>query len=198
MLERLWIVFAKESVANLRDRRSLTMALAYPFIGSVLVGALIAYLEAKGARVIEAPLNPAYAVRTGQFDTALIIPPNYAARFGGGREAAVHLVVDGSRLSAVVAMSWALAALGDYNAEVSHAWLDALGLDAAVAVPLKIDKLNVAVGRNLTGFFLNMMPPFLIFTIFIGGVFPPSIPPRASASGARPSPCWPTRWRIGS
>ena len=124
MLERRWIVFAKESVDNLRDRRSLAMALAYPFIGPVLVGALvafvgmtlialptttyplpvqgadnapalIAYLEAKGARVIEAPLNPAYAVRTGQFDTARIIPPDSGARFHGGRQAAVHLVVDG-------------------------------------------------------------------------------------------------------
>ena len=90
MLERLWIVFAKESVANLRDRRSLTMALAYPFIGPVLVGPLVAFLEARGARVVAAPLNPAYAVRTGQFDTALIIPPDYQSRFNGGRQAAVQ------------------------------------------------------------------------------------------------------------
>jgi sodium transport system permease protein len=200
MFERLWIVFAKEAIDNFRDRRSLAMALAYPFIGPVLVGALVAfvgmtitalpttsytlpiqgaengpalvaYLEAKGANVVPAPVNPAYAVRTGQYDTALIIPPDYESRFEGGRQAAVHLVVDGSRLSAVVAMSWTLAALGDYNAEVSDIRLKALGLDAAVAVPLKIKQLNVAVGRNLTGFFLNMMPPFLIFTIFIGGVY---------------------------
>jgi sodium transport system permease protein len=200
MFERLWIVFAKEAVDNFRDRRSLAMALAYPFVGPVLVGALVAFvdmtitalpttsytlpiqgaenapalvafLEARGARVVAAPLNPAYAVRTGQFDTALIIPPDYQSRLNGGRQAAVHLVVDGSRLSAVVAMSWTLAALGDYNAKVSDARLKALDLDAAVAVPLKIKQLNVAVGRNLTGFFLNMMPPFLIFTIFIGGVY---------------------------
>ena len=44
MLERLWIVFAKTSVDNLRDRRSLTMALAYPVIGPVLVGALLTFV----------------------------------------------------------------------------------------------------------------------------------------------------------
>ena len=42
MFERLWIVFAKEAIDNFRDRRSLAMALAYPFIGPVLVGAPMA------------------------------------------------------------------------------------------------------------------------------------------------------------
>lgn len=147
------------------------MGLAYPFIGPVLVGALVTYLEAKGANVVPAPVNPACAVRTGQFDTALIIPPYYESRFESGRQAAVHLVVDSLRLSAVLAMSWTLAALGDYSAEVSNIRLKALGLDAAVAVPLRIKQLNVTVGRNLTGFFLNMRPPFQIFIIFMGGVY---------------------------
>jgi len=44
MFERLWIVFAKEAIDNFRDRRSLAMALAYPFIGPVLVGALVAFV----------------------------------------------------------------------------------------------------------------------------------------------------------
>ena len=200
VFERLWIVFAKEAIDNLRDRRSLTMALAYPFIGPVLVGALIAFvgnvivalpsttftlpvqgaefapaliahLEANGARVIEAPEDPAFAVRIGKYDTALIIPDGYGERFAREEQVAVHLVVDGSRLSAVVAMSWALDALGKYNAMIGAARLTAHGLDPTVAKPLRIEHVNVAVGRNLTGFFLNMMPPFLIFTIFIGGVY---------------------------
>ena len=54
---------------------------------------------------------------------------------------------------------------------ISDARLTAHGLDPTVAEPIAIEKINVAVGRNLTGFFLNMMPPFLIFTIFIGGVY---------------------------
>ena len=200
MFERLWIVFAKEAIDNLRDRRSLTMALAYPFIGPVLVGALIAfvgnvimalptttftlpvqgaenapalvaYLEANGARVVEAPDDPAFAVRIGKFDTALIIPDGYTERFAREQQVEVRLVVDGSRLSAVVAMSWALEVLGKYNTMVSDARLIAHGLDPTIAEPLRIEHVNVAVGRNLTGFFLNMMPPFLIFTIFIGGVY---------------------------
>ncbi len=200
MLERLWIVFCKEAIDNLRDRRSVSLALLYPFIGPVLVGALIAFvgeiitslptttftlpvqgadnapklvafLEQKGARVVTAPEDPVLAVRVGAYDTALIIPDDYGERFAREQQATVHLVVDGSKLSAVVAMSWALEALKDYNRRIGAARLSARGLDPELSEPLAVEPINVAVGRNLTGFFLNMMPPFLIFTIFIGGVY---------------------------
>ena len=200
MFGRIWIVFAKEMIDNMRDRRSVSLAMIYPFIGPVLVGALIAfvgdtiaalpdtsftlpiqgaenapaliaYLEENDVEVTLAPDNPTYAVRIGRIDTALIIPEGYGESFDAEHQATVNLVVDGSRLSAVVAMSRALYVIGEYNGEVSAGRLDARGLDLAMAVPVEIKQINVALGRNLTGFFLNMVPPFLIFTIFIGGVY---------------------------
>lgn len=200
MFGRLWTVFLKEVIDNMRDRRSVSMALMYPFIGPVLVGALIvfvgntiatlpdtvftlpiqgaenapgliAYLEENNVVVTLAPDDPAHAVRIGKIDTALIIPDAYRENFATETQATVNLVVDGSRLSAVVAMSRALYVLGEYGAGVSIRRLTARGLDEAMSVPVKIKQINVALGRNLTGFFLNMVPPFLIFTIFIGGVY---------------------------
>lgn len=200
MFGRLWTVFLKEVIDNMRDRRSVSMALMYPFIGPVLVGALIvfvgntiatlpdtvftlpiqgaenapgliAYLEENNVVVTLAPDDPAHAVRIGKIDTALIIPDAYQENFATETQATVNLVVDGSRLSAVVAMSRALYVLGEYGAGVSIRRLTARGLDEAMSVPVKIKQINVALGRNLTGFFLNMVPPFLIFTIFIGGVY---------------------------
>ena len=44
MFGRIWIVFAKEMIDNMRDRRSVSLAMIYPFIGPVLVGALIAFV----------------------------------------------------------------------------------------------------------------------------------------------------------
>ena len=41
MFERIWVVFAKEVIDNLRDRRSVLLALFYPFFGPVLVGTMI-------------------------------------------------------------------------------------------------------------------------------------------------------------
>ena len=200
MFDRLWTVFLKEVIDNMRDRRSVSMALMYPFIGPVLVGALIAYvgntiaalpdtvftlpiqgaenapgliayLEENDVIVSEAPDDPAHAVRIGKIDTALIIPDAYRDNFETETQATVNLVVDGSRLSAVIAMSRALYALGEYGADVSTRRLTARGLDEAMSVPVEVKQINVALGRNLTGFFLNMVPPFLIFTIFIGGVY---------------------------
>ena len=200
MFERIWIVFAKEVIDNMRDRRSVSLALLYPFIGPLLLGALIAfvgdtiaalptttftlpiqgaarapalvaYLEENGVVVTAAPEDPEQAVRIGRIDTALIIPDGFAKSFAAERRATVNLVVDGSRLSAVVAMSRALYALGNYSADVGAGRLTARGLDLSIAEPVEIKQTNVALRRNLTGFFLNMVPPFLIFTIFIGGVY---------------------------
>jgi len=137
MFARIWVVFAKEVIDNMRDRRSVSMAMIYPFIGPVLMGALIAfvgdtitalpesnftlpiqgasrapalvaYLEEHNVVVVAAPYDPQTAVQIGHIDTALIITENYTDSFGAERQATVNLVVDGSRLSAVVAMSWAL------------------------------------------------------------------------------------------
>jgi sodium transport system permease protein len=200
MFARIWVVFAKEVIDIMRDRRSVSMAMIYPFIGPVLMGALIAfvgdtitalpesnitlpiqgasrapalvaYLEEHNVVVVAAPDDPQTAVQIGHIDTALIITENYTDSFGAERQATVNLVVDGSRLSAVVAMSRALYVLGQYSAGVSAERLTARGLDLSIANPVEIKQINVALGRNLTGFFLNMVPPFLIFTIFIGGVY---------------------------
>ncbi len=200
MFERIRIVFFKETIDNLRDRRSVTMALFYPFVGPVLIGALIAfvgqaitelpktelilpvrgaeaapqlvrYLEDNGVRVVPAPEDPTMALRSGEHEAALIIPGDFAERFAAERTVTVQLATDGSRLSAVLVMSRALTLLQTYSAEVATARLEAHGIDPAVAEPVRIQNVNVAVGRSLTGFFLNMMPPFMIFTIFIGGVY---------------------------
>ena len=40
----IWIVFHKESLDNLRDRRSFFMALLYPFIGALLLGLLLGFV----------------------------------------------------------------------------------------------------------------------------------------------------------
>ena len=200
MIERILVVFGKEVIDNLRDRRSVLLALLYPFIGPVMIGLLvvfvgamitalpkatftlpvegaqhaprlIAFLENHRTLVVPAPEDPAYAVRTGQHDTALIIPEGYGKRIAGEGTASVQLVVDGSRLAGVVAMSRTHGLLRDYNKSIGAERLRARGLDPGITNPLVVKYINVSVGRNLTGFFLNMMPPFIIFTIFVGGVY---------------------------
>ncbi len=200
MLDKIGIVFVKEVIDNLRDWRSVFLALLYPFMGPLLIGILvvtvgevitalpttsfnvpvqgarnapelIAYLEQHATVIEPATPDPLLGVRPGQHDTILVIPDDYASRFADERPAAVQLVVDGSRLTGALALSRVLALLKTYNKQVDAARLRSRGLEPTVGDPVTIEYLNVAAGRNITGFFLNMMPPFIIFTIFLGGVY---------------------------
>jgi len=199
-LRLIAVVFAKEVIDNLRDRRSVLLALFYPFFGPVLVGTmivlvgqaitnlpttvftlpvvgaarapeLIAFLKDNEARVIAAPDDPETAVRSGARDVVLVIPDGYAQKLDSEASATVRVIVDGSRLSATLAMSRTLTLLREYAHVVATRRLEAYGVDPRAAEPLSIRSVNVSVGKNLVGFFLNMMPPFIIFTIFVGGVY---------------------------
>ena len=94
----VWVVFVKEVIDNLRDRRSLLLGLVYPLLGPVLLSvmvslasgvieagpeervrlaiqggqhapALVAYLKDQGISVLPTPVDGEAAVRDGRLDT---------------------------------------------------------------------------------------------------------------------------------
>ncbi len=199
-MRNVWIVFLKESVDNLRDRRSLFLALIYPVIGALLLGmlvsfvggmfrgqastslslpvdgadrapALMAYLADKGIVIREAPDNPRRAVRNGKADAVLVIPHGHAEDFAAQRPADLNMVINATRLTTVIKVSRVVEILRAYDRDVGKARLMGRGVAPEVASPLNIRSINVGRSRNLAGFFLNMLPPFIIFTIFVGGVY---------------------------
>ncbi len=200
IMRNVWIVFVKESIDNLRDRRSLFLGLIYPIVGALLLGmlvsfvggmfrgqsytslslpvegadrapALIKFLASKSVNIRLAPVDPRQAVRSGETDAVLVIPAGYAENFAAQRPAAVHMVVNATRLSTVITVSRVKEILRAYAREVGQARLRNHGIAPEVASPLEIKSINVGRSRNLAGFFLNMLPPFIIFTIFVGGVY---------------------------
>ena len=195
-----WFVFLKESMDNLRDRRSLFLALIYPVLGALLLGLLvsfvggmfrgqdvgrlqlpvlnahlapdlIAYLARNEVEVVPAPANPRRDVRRGRVDSVLVIPPGYGADIAAQRTAPLDVVVNATRLSTVITVARVVELLRAYDRELADARLKDYGVPAQAATPLKIQSVNVGRSRNLAGFFLNMLPPFIIFTIFVGGVY---------------------------
>lgn len=199
-MRNVWVVFQKESIDNLRDRRSLILALIYPVVGALLLGllvsfvggmfrgqsdsalslqvagadqapALIDFLTAKGIDIRPAPLDPHQAVRNGGADAVLVIPEGHAADFSAQRPAALNMVVNATRLSTVILVSRVVGILRAYDREVGQTRLASHGIAPEIASPLEIKSINVGRSRNLAGFFLNMLPPFIIFTIFVGGVY---------------------------
>ena len=199
-MRNVWIVFLKESIDNLRDRRSLLLALIYPIVGVLLLGLLVSFVGGmfrgqsvqslslavagagqapglikhlwdRGVTVLPAPANPRRAVRSGRSDAVLVILNGHGDDFAAQRPAALDMVVNATRLTTAIKVSRVVGLLREYNREFGRMRLRQHGVAPKVASPLNIRSVNVGRSRNLAGFFLNMLPPFIIFTIFVGGVY---------------------------
>jgi len=121
MWRKIFVIFRKEAVDNSRDRRSLLVALIYPLLGPLLLGLMISaivdvvavddpgkatlvlsgaeyapgfvhYLEGRGVQVRHAPADVEGAVRDGDFDTVVVIPKDYAAKFKAEQTAQITVV----------------------------------------------------------------------------------------------------------
>lgn len=198
MLDRILVVFQKETLDNLRDRRTITGALIgtllgpliillliviigqaffrdeaetplnLPVVGAENAPALIQFLEQAGAVIQPAPADPNAAVRNGDVEVVLIIPPAYGADFSAGRPAAVQLVLDNSRQSAARAINRTQGLLNRYSQQMAALRLAARGISPSVIQPLAIEQVNVATPQSQVLIFLNSLPYFLIFTISTG------------------------------
>ncbi len=200
MIERIWIVCSKEVIDNLRDRRTLLGALFYPLLGPLLmallftiigqtattqyekplqlpiVGAenapiLVQYLSQNNTTILPAPADPEAAVRAGDYDVILIIPPDYVEDFTAGRPATVRLILDNSRQSSDVAIRRAQQLLKGYSQQISAQRLLVRGIDPGITQALAIEEADVATPQSQAAMFLNIMPYFIIFSVFIGGMY---------------------------
>lgn len=201
MLEKVWIIARKELTDNLRDRRSTILSLLYPLIGPVLLGALVlfvgstltapkvqehvvvaqgsdnapefvAFVREQGADVVETEIEDvADAVRKGMHSSILVFPEDFADTFGDERNAEIQLYIDSSRLSSIMSIGRTVELINRFNRNTADTRLAAHEVDPQIAYPLTMKSVNVAASLSISGIFLNMMAPFLMFNIFIGGVY---------------------------
>ncbi|HUK61236.1 MAG TPA: ABC transporter permease subunit [Stellaceae bacterium] len=193
------VVFMKEMVDNLRDRRSIAMAMIYPLIGPLILGMMISfvagslsagvsrtgpmeipavgaanapalaqYLAAHDAMLKPLDEDPAEYVRSGRAPFVLLLPQAQAPQ---DTKLEVRLISDASRLSSVVPIAQMMDLLHGYEHEIATRRLEALGVPPEITSPLHIEEVNVGRAISLGATFLNMMPPFFIFTLFLGGVY---------------------------
>jgi sodium transport system permease protein len=198
MLTHTAVVFLKELTDSLRDRRTLFGALFYPLLGPALlvlllgvitrtfseqsdqlldlpiVGAehapnFMAYLAQNRVNALPGPADPQAEVRAGDADVVLIIPPRFGDDLAAGRPATVRLVFDDSRQTAEVALRRAQRLLEGYSRQIGIMRLLVRGVDPAVINALAIEEINLATPQSQGAIFINMMPYFIIFSIFMGG-----------------------------
>ncbi|MBP7692669.1 MAG: ABC transporter permease [Anaerolineales bacterium] len=198
-MQPIWVVFQKEVVDNLRDRRTLgsaifgallgpllillliiilgqaffkeagDKALVLPVIGAEHAPNLVQFLEQQNATLVPGPADPETAVRNGDVELVLVIPEDYPADFGAGQPAAVQIVADSSRQSASLAVNRTRSLLDAYSRQISALRLVARGVSPAVIQPLTVQNVDTATPQSQVLIFLNALPYFLMFALFSGG-----------------------------
>jgi sodium transport system permease protein len=196
----LGVILRKEVADNLRDRRAVAMALLFPLLGPVLLGVtftivgrqvrsaeeqplelpvagaehaphLLDFLRASGAEVLEAPSDPEAAVRAGDRDLVLVIPPEFGLRLREGRPAPARLVLDESRQSSRATVERARRMLAAWSHQTGALRLVARGVHPAVAEALALETVDLSTPESRAGLLLSMLPYFLVVAVFVGGMY---------------------------
>jgi sodium transport system permease protein len=194
----LWVVLAKELHEGLRDRKALVTALFFPVLGPALVIVmlflvsdstrkadekgveipvagrqnapnLVAFLE-QGAVVVEAPPDPAEAVRRGDVPVVIVIPPEFGERMRAGQPAPVRLVLDESRHQNRPATAMAEKLLEAWGRQVGAQRLVVRGVHPAVVEPLAVEREDVSTPASRAAMLLATIPFFLVMAMFTGGM----------------------------
>lgn len=196
-MKKILVIFQKEMLDNLRDRRSWMTGLFWALFGPLLLGgmimllgntirerveaslllpvagaerapSLIAFLQQQDIIIESAPADPEAAVIAGDINVALIIPEAYAEDFSEGGTAAVQLVFDSTRQSAMADISRARNALETYSSYIGLLRLSLRGVSPEVMRAVQIEELDTATPQSQALIFISMLPYFIIFAIFNG------------------------------
>jgi len=191
------VVFRKEMRDHLRDRRSILVAMIYPLMGPLLLGLmfffvggsmrvnevaalvvpvvnpesapdLIHFFESRGVEMRPVRRNYWNAVSGGRIAFALVLPVHPEA--GEDTPLAVRLVANPARFDSIVATGRVVDMLNQYQHETARSRLQTAGLSAGLLDVLTITQENVGTAVGPAVILLTMIPPFLIFTLFTGGV----------------------------
>ncbi|HYS80439.1 MAG TPA: ABC transporter permease subunit [Anaeromyxobacteraceae bacterium] len=193
------VVLRKELLDSLRERRAMAMALLFPLLGPAVLamtlwvvgrtahgaverplalpvaGAehapeLVAFLRGAGVEVTAAPADPERAVRAGERDVVLVIPPRFGERLRAARPAPVRLVLDGSRQSAQRAISRARALLDGYGRQLGMQRLLVRGVHPGLAQAILVEETDLSTPESRAALVLSVLPYFVILSVFVGGM----------------------------
>jgi sodium transport system permease protein len=191
------IVFKKEMVDHLRDKRSILVAMIYPLMGPLLLGMmfmfvggsmrvgtggalvvpvvnpasapdLVRFIEQQGAVVRALTSDPRTVVSGGGLPLAVVLPDKPEA--AGAAAMPVRVIVNPSRFDSIVATGRVIEMLNLYQRETVNARLRGAGVASEIMNVLNVEEENVGRAAGPSVILLTMIPPFLIFTLFTGGV----------------------------
>jgi len=195
------IVFEKECIDNLRDRRSISSVfltalfiplfvvvmvvvmgkflnpdlsetiIQLPVVGAGNAPELVEFLRQAGVEILEPPADPRAAVQNGDQDIILVIPPEYGKDFTAGEPAELQLILDNTRMSASISVQRVKLTLSAYDQQVSAARLMARGINPQITQVLLVKDVDLSTPQSQSLLFLNMLPFLITMVIFMGGMY---------------------------
>lgn len=197
-LRMVFVVLMKELRDALRDRRSISTALFGAALTPILLGGMFSVMASRGrdaeeiklpvagvenapafvdwlnqqtgVEVVAAPADPEQAVRDRKEDVVLIIEKDFSKNMGRAVPASVKLVSDSTRDSARRRVKRARTLVNTYSSQLAALRLIARGVAPAVAVPVRVEDVEVSSAQERLATELNMLPLLLILAAMMGGM----------------------------
>jgi sodium transport system permease protein len=199
-MKALLIVWKKELLELVRDRRTLALTLLFaPLLGPLLFLGLATIGESKAKEQMEKPMSiaitgadrapnlvawlasqgvdrkdvadPDAAIRAQDEDVYLRIGDDFAKSWHDGKPALVEVVHDSTRHDADIPVKRLEALLGRYNQQVGALRLLARGINPGVATPMAVSRKDLSTPEARgAGLAAMMLPYLLILGAFIGSL----------------------------
>ena len=192
------VVYLKELLDSVRDRRTLIMVrvasiLSGPVIlvllaqwftsleeksqvmkvriaGQERAPALVNFLQRSDVQIETAPPDYEKLVREGRLDAVIVVPRDFDERFASGDGAQLEIIYDDSRTDARGAYVATDRLLRAFNRETAMLRLMARGVSPDMVQPVKVNHLNTATPRQKGAMLLFLIPMFAIMAPFLGGM----------------------------
>jgi sodium transport system permease protein len=192
------IVFRKELLDGLRDRRSVLSTLLLPLLWPAIMGFtlgavaqrvreaatveipvsggerapfLVDWLEQQpGVSVVDGPADPLTAVRAGDQQLVVVVSESFSEDFAESRPAELELVSNGSRDDAQMQVRRVRDLLHAWSRQVGSLRLIAHGVSPSVTRPLDLKEVEVATGQARAAKLIGFLPMFVMMAAFVGGL----------------------------
>jgi sodium transport system permease protein len=142
-----------------------------PVVGAENAPELIEFLKQAGVEILAPPADPKAAVQNGDQDIILVIPPGYGKDFTAGKPASLELILDTTRMTAMISIQRIKLTLVAYEQQVGATRLMARGVNPLITQVLLVKDMDLSTPQSQSLIFLNMLPYLITMVIFMGGMY---------------------------
>ena len=164
-------------VINLSIERSLDNAertLELPVIGQEHAPNLVGFMRSKNIDPVDGPVDldgAMEAVKTGEHDVVLVVPPAFGEQLGDMTPALVRIVSDQANRDADRDARRVRNAVREYGQLLSGLRVLARGVNPQALQAISIDEVDVSTPSGRSAMLLGMMSYFFIFAALMGGMY---------------------------